>query len=369
MMTWADRAWDPFTGCSPISEGCKNCIARWQFIGKGFWRRDEFRPTIHRERFLAPIEEATKQTIFVCPQGDLFHEAFSFEVVHELLDVMREAQQHIYYLLTKREERMRQCLSSYKHWPLPHVNVGVTAENQRRLEQRAPVLISTPVHSTALRFLSCEPLLGPLALGPFGNDVNWVILGAERPAGLNRTKSEWLLALKQECRTRGLPVYHHRSGSREDMQTPQQRRQQEDAMKIELLNQVPNDSTPSVVLDRSLLENVQGLRINGVAIVFTKPGEMGDQPVAVPINMVSESTFEKQDCVQEAKPRKLTIKPSDLPDIGLRELMDHGVSKSTYYGLLRGKTIIRATHKRMEKALSEIKGRPVNFEAPIFKRS
>ena len=221
-MTWVPWAWDPLSGCTRISEGCDNCIARWQRIKLSDKTLEEpdFKPTIHRMEFRRPLEEHTEKSMIVVPRGDLFHVAFPFIIIHELLDVMRKATQHTYYLLTKRPLRMLQCLMSYRHWPLPRVNVGVSAENQQRLEERLPVLLGIPVHETAHRYLECEPMLGPIAIGAERAKLGAVICAAERGAKKRLFRTKWLETLKTECAMAGISFCHHGSGIVDQEQRP-----------------------------------------------------------------------------------------------------------------------------------------------------
>lgn len=224
MMTWAGWAWDPMTGCTHVSEGCSNCIVKWRhlkLLGEECGG-SSFEPTVHFEEFRAPIDEARPRSILVVPQGDIFHENFSQTIIHVLLDVMREASHHVYYILTKRHERMHRCLTSYKHWPLVNVNVGVSVENQRWLEDRLPLLLDVPVDETAHRFLSCEPLLGPVFVGSRINELGRIIVGAERGCdGRARPcDSTWLSALREECAEFAVPFYHHGSGDLRREQIP-----------------------------------------------------------------------------------------------------------------------------------------------------
>lgn len=212
-LIWAPWAWDPITGCTYISEGCANCIAKGQRI-KFSDRTLEgcFVPTVHPQEFNQPIMERVGKSVIVGPKGDLFHKDFSFKLIRSLLDVMRQASQHTYYLLTKRQDRMLKCLIGYKHWPLPKVNIGMSVENQKRLEERMPVLSEIPIHDTAHRYLSCEPMLGPMSMGSNISDLGAVICGPERGRIRRPFKMEWLESLKSECSAADIPFYHHGSG-------------------------------------------------------------------------------------------------------------------------------------------------------------
>lgn len=213
-MTWVPWAWDPMTGCTPVSEGCASCIARSQRVTfcDGVREPAGFKPTLWPQEYTRPLEESQHRSMIVAPRSDFFHEAFATVVLHLLLDVMREAEQHTYYLLTKRPLRMHQVLTRYPHWPLARVNIGVSAENQRWLSARLPLLLRTPVHETAHRYLSCEPLLGPIFIGPRLRRLGAVIYGAERGNNKRPAEEEWLESIRLECEMVGVPSYHHNSG-------------------------------------------------------------------------------------------------------------------------------------------------------------
>jgi protein gp37 len=222
MMTWVSHAWDPMTGCTKISEGCAHCTAEYQCIKFGYqtWDRTQFRPTLHPREFMSPIWEQESRSILIAPQGEFFHEAFPISTLHFLLDIMREAPWHFYYLLTKRHKRMHETLMSYKNWPIKNVNIGVSTENQKWLNERLPVLLEIPVHDTAHRFLSCEPILSSVVIGPRLRNLGAVICGPERGRSLRTTNPEWLEDLRTECLMVGVPFFHHGSGIIEREQRP-----------------------------------------------------------------------------------------------------------------------------------------------------
>lgn len=257
MMTWVPWAWDPITGCTPVSEGCANCIARWQFIKSGClrWDRGEFQPTLHPQEFRAPTEERSGKSVFVVPQGDLFHESFPLKISSMLLDVMREAPQHTYYILTKRQDRMHQCLSGYRHWPLKNVNLGISAENQKRLRQRIPALLDLPIHQTAHRYVSCEPLLGPVVIGPRISKLGAVICGVERGCrGKREGKEEWIESLRVECQMAGVPFFHHGSGVVEREKRPQTDREMRELQAVKRMREYQNGGRSPLPEMRKILE-------------------------------------------------------------------------------------------------------------------
>lgn len=223
MMSWVPWQWNPMTGCTAISEGCKYCIAQGQRIkiDGEFWGQKNFKPTLHPKEFSTPVRELTPRSVLIAPRGDFFHEAFSFDVLHMLLDVLRLAPWHTYYFLTKRVERMYECLTSYGAWPLTNVNVGISAETQERLDQRLPILLAIPVHPTAHLYVSSEPLLGPMRFGTRITKLGAVIMGQERGNPNKRIVDPILLEnVRNECLAAGIPCFHHGSNILEREQRP-----------------------------------------------------------------------------------------------------------------------------------------------------
>lgn len=384
-MWWADKTWAVMSGCTKISPGCKNCMAE-QSIGR--WRmwndcwspgafngEKAFTPRLQMEHLFDPQRTRSPWRILVAPHGDLFHERVYFEYFLRIMIIMELTPHHTYFLLTKRPERMKEYLERCAEqdlWPLPNVNIGASAENQEWLEKRAPILNSIPVHDLAYRYLSCEPLLGPIELGLHAHSIGWLIYGPERGTHRRPMKEEWGHELRNECGALSIPVYRHRSPISEEQQIVQQRRQQkEDEMKIELLQDVPKDSTPSLVLDRRLMDNVRGVMINGVAIVFTQPGEMGDDPVAVPINSpakaMHKSPFDQKSCVSEPKQVKTGKDVAKLQknyDTLTAFAEDIGVTITTLHSVMDGREITERTRVKVEKYLRRhYKG--CTFEATI----
>lgn len=225
---WAEETWNPTTGCDRISPGCAHCYAltlakRLKAMGQPRYQKDGGRAsgpgfglTLHPDVLMKPLSWRTPKRVFVDSMSDLFHEDVPFDFIDQVFAVMALTPQHTYQVLTKRPERMRKYLQNsgpdleledaYQNlaaemeqeagrlpWPLPNVWLGVTVENQRWADERIPILLDTPA---AVRFLSCEPLLGPVKLThidlhdshPTMYQVNaltdvakldWVIVGGE----------------------------------------------------------------------------------------------------------------------------------------------------------------------------------------------
>jgi len=175
---WTDATWNPVRGCTKISDGCKNCYAyafaeRWRGI-KGHPFEKGFDVVLVRDNLDIPIKWKRPRMIFVNSMSDLFHEKVPDEFIKQVIQVMLRARQHIYQVLTKRPERMRDFLQ--KNFPNmelhPHIWWGVSVENKRQGLPRIDILRETPA---ALRFLSCEPLLEDL--GPMNlSFIDWIIV-------------------------------------------------------------------------------------------------------------------------------------------------------------------------------------------------
>ncbi len=213
---WTDATWNPVTGCTQISPGCAHCYAKTfaeRFRGvPGHPYERGFEPQLRRERIKQPLRWTKPRTIFVNSMSDLFHEAVPDEYIHEVFEVMAAADQHRYQVLTKRAERLAQLAPSLP-WP-DHIWMGVSVENQRWTSRIAP-LRGTPA---AIKFLSCEPLLGPLELDLDG--IDWVIAGGESGPGARPMHPDWVRAVRDQCLESGTPFFfkqwgaHNRQGQR-----------------------------------------------------------------------------------------------------------------------------------------------------------
>lgn len=168
---WAEETWNPITGCTKISEGCANCYAErmaHRLAGRYGYPKDEpFKPgTWHLDKIDINLFRPG-QRVFVCSMGDMFHKAVNIRgtEMRELFECMALYPETTFMLLTKRPERMKECIDFIygSDFPeiMPHVWLGVTAENQQRADERIPILLQIPA---AVRFVSIEPMLGPIVL-------------------------------------------------------------------------------------------------------------------------------------------------------------------------------------------------------------
>lgn len=181
---WADKVWNPVTGCSKVSQGCKHCYAERmakRLAGRNGYppAPDQFKVTLHPEKLDEPFHWKKPARVFVDSMSDLFHPDVPFEFVSQIFWAMiNNAQHHTFMILTKRPSRMLEFINSYKLdeygnwdaefscfrwniWPLPNVWLGISIEDQKTANERIPLLSQMPA---AVRFLSCEPLLNRIDL-------------------------------------------------------------------------------------------------------------------------------------------------------------------------------------------------------------
>jgi len=208
---WTSASWNPVTGCDQISPGCAHCYAktfaeRWRGI-PGHPYEQGFDLRLWPDRLELPLRWRKPGLIFVNSMSDLFHEGIPDEIVERVFDVMGRADHHVFQVLTKRHERLSQLASSLP-WP-DHVWVGVSIEN-RRFVHRADYLRDVPAR---VRFISAEPLLGPLHdLDLTG--IQWLIVGGESGARRRRVDAEWVRELRDRCEAEGTSFFFKQWGGR-----------------------------------------------------------------------------------------------------------------------------------------------------------
>jgi protein gp37 len=248
-IAWTDATWNPVTGCTKVSAGCKNCYA--EAIAERFWGARKFTDVrAHVDRLDQPLAWRKPKRVFVNSMSDLFHEDVAFEFIDRVFAVMALAPQHTFQILTKRPHRMRRYFSGegtpigrvhdvvkqanerllagdggWPGWPLRNVWLGVSCEDQSAADLRVPLLLDTPA---AVRFLSCEPLLGELEISNWLHDshcwaindagpcicaepreahVDWVIVGGESGPGYRPMDPAWASDLLVQCRAAGVPFF------------------------------------------------------------------------------------------------------------------------------------------------------------------
>lgn len=262
---WCDETWNPTTGCTKVSDGCDHCYAERvteRFHGPGAFER----VVLHPERLSKPLHWRRPRRVFVDSMSDLFHDQVPDEFIARVFAVMAATPQHTYQMLTKRHGRMRSLLTDadafaeqvaraagrlvengddafesvlWGSWPLPNVWLGVSVEDQKRADLRIPALLDTPA---AVRFLSCEPLLGPVDLSrwmgalvcgcgvppegapgwsggccaecmqPERSDIDWLIVGGESGADARPMHPEWARSLRDQCQAAEVPFFFKQWG-------------------------------------------------------------------------------------------------------------------------------------------------------------
>jgi protein gp37 len=194
---WTDATWNPVTGCTKISPGCKHCYAerlarRLQLMGQANYRNG-FKLTLQPQMLDLPLRWKSPRRIFVNSMSDLFHEDVPLDYVKRVFDVMARAHWHQFQVLTKRADRLRE-LSRELQWP-SNVWQGVSVESQRYLD-RVEDLRHT---GAAVKFLSLEPLLEALpSLDLRG--IDWVIVGGESGPGARPIEKSWVTGIREKCK-------------------------------------------------------------------------------------------------------------------------------------------------------------------------
>ncbi len=217
---WTEVTWNPTTGCDRISPGCDNCYAlalakRLKAMGQAKYQNDGdprtsgpgFGLTIHPGALALPYTWSGRRVVFVNSMSDLFHARVPLEFVRQVFRVIADTPQHTYQVLTKRSSRLPK-IARKLDWP-PNLWMGVSAENSATLF-RADDLRTVPA---AVRFLSCEPLLGPLdGLDLAG--IDWVIAGGESGPDYRPLDPAWVTGLRDLCTTGGVPFFFKQWGGR-----------------------------------------------------------------------------------------------------------------------------------------------------------
>lgn len=206
---WTESTWNPVTGCTKISPGCDHCYAerlaeRLRLMGQVNYVNG-FRLTLQPHMLEVPLRWSMPQTIFVNSMSDLFHKEVPTDYILQVFDVMNRANWHRYQILTKRSQRL-QRLSRQLPWQ-PHIWMGVSIEAQA-YTFRIDHLRDTNAH---IKFLSLEPLLGPLEnLNLKG--INWVIVGGESGPGARVMQKEWVVDIRNQCQDAGIPFFFKQWG-------------------------------------------------------------------------------------------------------------------------------------------------------------
>jgi protein gp37 len=206
---WTGMTWNPVTGCTKVSHGCKHCYAermakRLHAMGMPRYR-NEFRTTLHEDLIDLPRGWRRPRIVFVNSMSDLFHDDVPLGFVRRVFDTMTACPQHTFQILTKRGERLS-ALARVLPWP-NNIWMGVSVENRRVLD-RIHYLRTVPA---AVRFLSCEPLLGPLDPLPLGG-IHWVIAGGESGPRARPMRPEWVISVLEQCRAANVAFFFKQWG-------------------------------------------------------------------------------------------------------------------------------------------------------------
>jgi protein gp37 len=206
---WTEATWNPVTGCDKVSPGCAHCYAETfaeRFLGvPGHPYEQGFALKLWPERLEHPLRWKRPRMIFVNSMSDLFHERIPDDYIAQVFEIMGAASQHTFQILTKRHERLAQ-LAPDLPWH-PNVWMGVTIEN-RRFVHRADHLREVPA---VIRFISAEPLLGPLE-GLDLSGIHWLIAGGESGHRHRPVKVEWLRELRDNCADQGVAYFFKQWG-------------------------------------------------------------------------------------------------------------------------------------------------------------
>lgn len=237
---WTDATWNPVTGCTKVSQGCKHCYAermatRLKAMGQPRYANG-FALTCHQDALEQPLKWRKPRRVFVNSMSDLFHEEVPDEFILKVWRTMLRCPQHTFQVLTKRPDRMADFTSrlrfdnrgSGKMWlsddpdarngwrphggagctPRPNIWLGTSVENQDAADSRIRHLLNTPA---AVRFLSLEPLLGPLP-GLNLEGIHWVIVGGESGPGARPMHPEWARDIREQCVAAGVPFFFKQWG-------------------------------------------------------------------------------------------------------------------------------------------------------------
>jgi len=250
---WATDSWNPTTGCTKVSQGCKHCYA--ETIANRFWAK-QYPPNedgsprkftdvrVHPECLEDPLKWRKPRRVFVNSMSDLFHEDMPLEFILRVWITMAEASRHTFLILTKRPDRMNRFVNEWLPGafglatmslklldkPLPNVWLGVSVEDQKTADERIPILLQTPA---AVRFVSYEPALGPVdfKLGPYPPckhvgcyhhishpcegcgrklgrlPLDWIIMGGESGPDARPMHPDWARSVRDQCQAAGVPFF------------------------------------------------------------------------------------------------------------------------------------------------------------------
>lgn len=206
---WTEASWNPLTGCTKISPGCKHCYAermakRLQAMGSPNYQNG-FELTLHEDAVGIPLKWSSPRTVFVNSMSDLFHEDVPFEFIDKIFCTMRIARMHTFQILTKRSSRLSSLDSSIR-WS-SNMWMGVSVEDSNHV-YRIDNLRST---KAVVKFLSMEPLLGRVRKINL-DGIDWVIVGGESGPGARPMSEEWVLEIRDQCLEQSIPFFFKQWG-------------------------------------------------------------------------------------------------------------------------------------------------------------
>ena len=215
---WTEATWNPTTGCDRLTAGCDNCYAlalakRLKAMGSPKYQADGdprtsgpgFGVRVHRDALEVPYQWRRPRLVFVNSMSDLFHARVPIAFVRDVFAVIADTPQHTYQLLTKRSTRLRRFADRLE-WP-PNLWMGVSVETEQELSR----VDDLRMVGAAVRFISAEPLLGPLA-GLCLEGVDWVITGGESGPGARPCAPDWVRSIRDRCAQAGVPFFHKQWG-------------------------------------------------------------------------------------------------------------------------------------------------------------
>ena len=254
-IAWTNATWNPVTGCTKVSQGCKHCYAEREWArlsanpkATAYYGRAFTDVACHENRLNQPLRWNKPRLIFVNSMSDLFHEDVPDEFIDKVFAVMALAERHTFQVLTKRPDRMLAYLTTKNRadiigdnamptvskndfglleWPIKNVWLGVSVEDQETADERIPLLLQT---SAAVRWVSAEPLIGPIAMNdcpvgmsgplrPYGGTsadtpkLDWIVVGGESGHHVRTMRAEWVRKLRWDCKKAGVPFFMKQLGA------------------------------------------------------------------------------------------------------------------------------------------------------------
>lgn len=210
---WTQLTWNPVTGCNKVSAGCKFCYAetfskRLKAMGQEKYKNG-FNVTLHPESLNEPYKWKKPKVVFVNSMSDLFHPEVPIEFIQKVFQVMENNPIHIFQVLTKRAETLLEYdRKGYLNWP-SNVWMGVSVEDERVI-RRVDSLRQT---EAKVKFLSCEPLIGPLDNLNLEN-INWVIVGGESGHKPRPMETDWVISIQEQCENANVPFFFKQWGGK-----------------------------------------------------------------------------------------------------------------------------------------------------------